>query len=243
MKLYVDYKNTGAADGTAIKPFPTVGQALAVMTGVMGGYVLDIAPGVYIDAAALATPAEALTVYGNGATLVAAGGLTIRGKFINYELTITGTITVGAGGSIDTTIETTQALLAATIAEIQARFVEGIGTGVYTGLVVAQQTVANMTVKISAGTVYMADGRRYAIAAKASQAVTAAHATLARIDIIYVSTAGVITYLAGTAAASPSAPATPTGGALLAEIAVAGAATTVATANITDKRTLLHPEE
>lgn len=114
--------------------------------------------------------------------------------------------------------------------------------GVYTGLVVAQQTVADMTVKCSAGTIYMANGDRFAIDAVASIAVTAADATNPRIDIVYVSSVGAITYLAGTAAASPAAPATPAGGQKIREINVAAGATSIVAANITDKRKFLWVE-
>lgn len=119
------------------------------------------------------------------------------------------------------------------------RINERCNYGVVSGLVVAQQTEADMTVKVSAGVLYKADGTRQAPAAVASIAVTAADATNPRKDIVYVSSAGAITYLAGTAAASPSAPAVPAGGLNLAEIAVAAEATTIVTANITDKRRMI----
>lgn len=111
--------------------------------------------------------------------------------------------------------------------------------GVYTGLVVAQQTTPDMTVKVSAGTIYMANGDRFTPSAVASLAVTAADATNPRIDIVYVSSLGAITYLAGTAAATPSAPSVPAGGQKIAEINVAAKATSIVTANIVDKRRTL----
>lgn len=77
-------------------------------------------------------------------------------------------------------------------------------------------------------------------------AVTASNPTNPRIDIIVatvndaqyvgVSNNVVIQCVAGTAAASPTAPATPANSILLANIAVAAAATTIINANITDQR-------
>ena len=115
--------------------------------------------------------------------------------------------------------------------------------GVVSGLVVSQQTVSDMTVKVSTGTIYMADGTRYAPAAVAVQAVTAADATNPRIDIIYVNSSGVISYLAGTAGATPAAPEVPTGGMLLAEISIAANATTVVMANIAMRQKKLWIED
>lgn len=116
---------------------------------------------------------------------------------------------------------------------------ERSGDGVISGMVVAAQTSANMTVSVTAGVAYMPSGLRRAPAAVAALAVPAADATNARKDIVYLSAAGVVTYLAGTPAASPSAPALPAGGVLLAEIAVAANATSIATENITKKRKML----
>jgi len=76
--------------------------------------------------------------------------------------------------------------------------------------------------------------------------VTAAHATLARIDIVVfrvrdsaysgITDSAVLEVVAGTPSGSPTAPATPANSLLLAEVAVAAAATSITNANITDKR-------
>jgi len=66
--------------------------------------------------------------------------------------------------------------------------------------------------------------------------IDTADTTNARKDIIYVNSTGEITYLAGTAAEAPEAPSTPTGGLILAEIAVAANTTAIETSNITDKK-------
>lgn len=228
--LHVNYTNTGLADGTELKPFPTISQALAAMTGVLGGYVLHVAPGVYIESAALETPAAPLAVYGNGATLIAVGGLTLKGKFINYELTITGTVTLD-GGSIDKTVET-----------INAELIEKTPYGVVEALIVSAQSTPDMTVSVSAGVCYMANGDRFALSAVPALELIAAGGTNPRIDIVYVSAAGVITYLAGTAAATPAAPSTPTGGLILAEISVPANDTAIGAAQITDKRKYFYTE-
>lgn len=113
---------------------------------------------------------------------------------------------------------------------------EKSGYGIFHGLGVTAHGTPDLAVAVAAGTAYAEDGTRFTPAAVASLAVTAANATNGRKDLVYLSSAGVVTYLAGTAAASPTIPATPTGGFALAEIAVAANATTVVTGNITDKR-------
>ena len=117
-----------------------------------------------------------------------------------------------------------------------ARLTEKTGYGVVSGLGVTAQSTPNMTINVAPGIIYLPSGDRYALLGAAGLAVNAAHATNPRIDIVYVSTAGVITYLAGTAAATPSAPALPAGGILLAEIAVAAGVTSITAANIADRR-------
>lgn len=131
----------------------------------------------------------------------------------------------------------------ADIAGITTQLTEKTGYGVISGLVVSAQSTPDMTVKVSAGVAYMSNNTRYAPAAVASLAVTAADATNPRIDIVYLSSEGAVSYLAGTAAATPAAPATPTGGLLLAEINVAANATTIVAANITARKKNLWSED
>ena len=116
------------------------------------------------------------------------------------------------------------------------QLLEATGYGVISGLTVTAQATPNMTVNVATGTVHMANGVRFTPAANSALAVTAADATNPRIDIVYVSSAGIISYLAGTPAPSPAAPATPTDGFLLAQISVGAAVTTITNANITDQR-------
>ncbi|MGI6636753.1 MAG: hypothetical protein ACOX2Z_00115 [Minisyncoccales bacterium] len=103
------------------------------------------------------------------------------------------------------------------------------------GLTVTAQDVPDMTVNVAEGTIYMQNGDRFEVDTDVIT-VDTADTTNARKDIIYVNSTGEITYLAGTAAEVPEAPSTPTGGLILAEIAVAANATAIETANITDKR-------
>lgn len=138
-----------------------------------------------------------------------------------------------------TTVEVALAEVGAAIALLATKVKEKTDYGVLSGLVTSAQGTPDMTVSVSAGVAYMSNGTRYAPAAVASLAVTAADATNPRKDIVYLSSAGVVSYLAGTAAATPAAPATPAGGLLLVEISVAANQTTVVTGNITDKQRTL----
>ena len=129
------------------------------------------------------------------------------------------------------------------------------GTASATDLTVSQSGTPAMTVSVGAGwawilgTTTSTQGmyQTYNDAA-VTLTVTAAHATLARIDRVCLTVrdaayAGasndvILQVVAGTAAASPSAPAIPTSSLSLATIAVAAAATSIVNANITDTRPL-----
>lgn len=108
--------------------------------------------------------------------------------------------------------------------------------GVFSGGAVTAQGTPDQTVAVSAGAIVTPEGKRYAFDAVSALAASAADATNPRIDIVYVSSAGVVTYLAGTAAASPAQPSTPANGTILAAIARAANDNTIATADITDQR-------
>ena len=110
------------------------------------------------------------------------------------------------------------------------------GGGVFTGGAVTAQGTPNQTVAVSAGSVITPEGKRYAFDAVSALSATAADATNPRVDIVYVSSSGVVTYLAGTAAASPSQPATPTNGAILAAVSRAANDNTISTTDISKKR-------
>lgn len=118
--------------------------------------------------------------------------------------------------------------------ELLTQIKEKTSYGVYTGLEVTAQETPDMTVNVAKGTIYMQNGDRFEVEADII-IVPTADKTNARIDIIYINSTGVLSYLVGTAAEVPEAPSTPTGGLILAEIAVAANATAIETANITDK--------
>ncbi|MBU2703186.1 hypothetical protein Ga0466249_004322 [Sporomusaceae bacterium BoRhaA] len=105
------------------------------------------------------------------------------------------------------------------------------------GLQVLAQSTPNMTVQIVTSVpIHMPTGSHFTPAAVSSQPVNTADATNPRIDLIYVSTTGVVSYLQGTAAVTPVAPTLPSGGFSLANIAVAAGTTTITNSNITDIR-------
>jgi hypothetical protein len=113
---------------------------------------------------------------------------------------------------------------------------ESTGYGVISGLTTSAQSTPNMTVSVITGLVYMSNGTRYTPTANTALVITTADETNPRIDIVYVNSTGVISYLAGTPLASPVAPTLPTGGLLLAEIAVAAGVLTINNSDITDER-------
>ena len=166
--------------------------------------------------------------FAKGTTLAQARA-TLTGTVIYYQLATYNTIALPT-----TKTPNTQELNR--LSEKTAYLDERLSYGVYSGLGVTQQTTADMTVAVATGTIYMDTGTRFAPSAVTALAITAADATNPRIDIVYVNSSGVIAYLAGTAAASPSAPSVPTGGQKLAEISVSANATTIVAANIADRR-------
>lgn len=130
-----------------------------------------------------------------------------------------------------------------TLLDLKNQIDERTGYGVVTGLGVTAQGTPNMTVAVAAGTCYLPSGRRFIPTAVSALAINAADVTNGRIDIVYVDVQGNVTYLAGTAAASPSARALPTGGLMLAEISVAAGVTSIAAANIQLRRKNLLTED
>lgn len=123
-------------------------------------------------------------------------------------------------------------------ADTVARQIENIGYGVQAGLETLASGTPDMNVHVQSGVVYMQSGKRAQFDAVTTIAVTAADGTNPRKDIVYVSSAGVITYLAGTAAATPAEPALPSGAFKLCVIDVPAADTAIEQAQITDSRIL-----
>jgi hypothetical protein len=132
-------------------------------------------------------------------------------------------------------LETTATNLVDAINELLMQIKEKTSYGVVSGLEVTAQGEPDMTVNVSSGIIYMQDGKRFEVEA-GTKAVEEADADNSRIDIIYINGTGVVSYMQGIAAAVPTAPETPSGSQLLAEIAVAALVTEIKAANITDKR-------
>ena len=150
---------------------------------------------------------------------------------------------VTGGTDVALTAEQGKAL-GASISKLTTKLNEKTGYGVVgtNDLKVSAQTTPNMTVSVATGTIYMANGDRFTPAATTAFAITAADATNPRIDIVYVNLSGAIAYLAGTVAASPTAPSVPAGGQKLAEITVMAGATTIVSTAIADRRKTLTGE-
>lgn len=125
-----------------------------------------------------------------------------------------------------------------TIEHLQTQILEKTSYGVVSGLEVTAQDVPDMTVNVSSGIIYMQDGERFEVEAD-TMAVVEADEENPRIDIIYINGTGLVSYMPGIAAEEPTAPETPLGSQLLAEIAVAANATAIEAANITDKSKVL----
>jgi hypothetical protein len=152
----------------------------------------------------------------------------ILGKINSTKSEINGKILELQNTGVDTTARNSITLL-------ERNLTEKTSYGVVSGLTVSAQSTPNMTVQVATGIIYMANGIRYTPTANNALAVNTADITNPRIDIIYVSSVGVISYLAGTAAVTPTAPNIPSGGMLLAEISVPVNSTAITTANIADR--------
>jgi len=121
--------------------------------------------------------------------------------------------------------------------------IEKTSYGVLSGLNVTALPTPGMAVNVSAGLLYMNTGIKINPAANNGLAITVADATNPRIDIIYVNSLGVVSYLAGTPGATPSAPSVPAGGQKIAEINVAAGVTEIQTSNIVIRRKTLNAED
>lgn len=108
------------------------------------------------------------------------------------------------------------------------------GTGVVSGCGVTAQGTPDMTLAVAAGTISHL-GVAAAVAA-GNVTITTAHATNPRIDLVVVSSAGVKSVAAGTAAAAPVMPAIPATSVVLAAVFVPAADLAIQSNQITDKR-------
>ncbi|OLN21391.1 hypothetical protein BTO30_14825, partial [Domibacillus antri] len=123
--------------------------------------------------------------------------------------------------------------------EDEARQTENIGYGVQSGLNTTASATPDMNVQVQPGVIYMPDGKRFAYTAAATITVTAADSTNPREDIIFINESGVIEYIAGTPAATPTEPALPAGAMHLSTVPVPAGATAIDQSMIIDKRKML----
>lgn len=109
---------------------------------------------------------------------------------------------------------------------------------VVTGGAVTAQGSPDQTVAVAAGELWnRGDGKYVSIVADAALAASAAHGSLARVDIVQVDLdTGVASYKSGTAAASPVAPAPDSNKVAIANVARAATDNTIASGDITDVR-------
>lgn len=117
------------------------------------------------------------------------------------------------------------------------------GNGVQTGCTVTQRGAgANMSVDVAAGTI-VREGAAVAVGG-GNSVVSAAHATLPRIDIVSANNVGAVIVTTGTAAAVPEPPTIPqvanVNNIVLAFVYVPAADTAVNTNQIVDKRALVN---
>lgn len=109
---------------------------------------------------------------------------------------------------------------------------ESTGYGIVSG---CEPTINNLTVTVGVGIVHLVDGTRKEISAT-NITLDSADSTNPRIDLVYITSAGEVAKVTGTASASPSVSTLPTGGINVAQVSVAAGATT---GTITDKRGML----
>lgn len=99
---------------------------------------------------------------------------------------------------------------------------ESTGYGIVSG---CEPSISGLTVTVGAGVVHLSDGTRKEISAT-NITLDPADSTNPRIDLVYITSAGEVAKVTGTAAASPSAPALPTGGISVCNVTIAASATT-----------------
>ena len=110
------------------------------------------------------------------------------------------------------------------------------GWGVLSGLDVSERGAgANMSVDVAAGSCFVND-TKYTEASLINVAISAAHATLARKDIItYDTSASNPAAVAGSPSSTPQPPNIPSGDILLAMVDIPAADTTISNSQITDE--------
>lgn len=183
---------------------------------------------------------EILYCYGNAGSLaeyIPPQSSEIIEKVVGISV-IVGDATAVSARINETLVYATKADIIAIDEDIALHTKEGSGYGVVSGLTVAAQAIPNMTVKVAAGIIYNYNGVRLEMAENNALAINAANSTYPRIDVVYVSEAGVLEYQAGVPVANPTPAIPPQNALVLAYIHVAANATAISTANITDARTM-----
>lgn len=142
-----------------------------------------------------------------------------------------------ARGDFDNLLQRLDAESGGTESDIKARAKELHSSGVASGLEVTADS--GMDLDVSAGVAYNSEGERFVFADPALATIGTADATDPRIDLVIVDSDGDLVVVPGTAAAEPSAPATPSGAVLLATVEVAAEATEIVTGDITDSRLMV----
>ena len=159
---------------------------------------------------------------------------TVGGTSGNGDITFPSPLTEDASVMDGTVVWRLHKLSAAVadINSIEQSLVESTGYGIVSG---CTPTISGLTVSVGAGVVHLADGTRKEISST-TVTLDAADSTNPRIDLVYITTAGVVAKITGTAAASPSAPTLPSGGISVAQVSIAANGTT---GTLTDMRGML----
>ena len=110
----------------------------------------------------------------------------------------------------------------ANIDSLEKSLAESTGYGIVSG---CEPTISGLTVTVASGVVHLADGTRKEIA-QTNITLDNADPTNPRIDLVYIDSTGTVAKITGTAAASPSVPALPTGGISVCNVSIAAGAST-----------------
>lgn len=106
---------------------------------------------------------------------------------------------------------------------------ESTGYGIVSG---CEPSISGLTVTVGAGIVHLADGTRKELSAT-NITLDSADPSNPRIDLVYITSAGEVAKVTGTAAASPVVPSVPSGGISVAQVSVAANASS---GDVTDTR-------
>lgn len=95
--IYIDKNRTDAyvADGSIMRPFKTIAAAItALASSTATGFTIHIAHGIYNEgSSSLTLPNKPIVVYGNNASLITTGTITIPNpNFVRYNLFTTGNV-------------------------------------------------------------------------------------------------------------------------------------------------------